>query len=350
MSIFDIFRKKQKTPASTNAAAPETTSAGEKSGDITLNETEQYILNSIKTWVWSGFYSPSEVQEMIGDILEDDVDEDEIRNAVAPEFDEKSKAEATWPQMTDCDRLDKAFADLNDNGIVSLQNAGHTQSDGISDIAEELECRDRSKIKGYCFYHGQDLERAVAGNGLWLAFGDLDDTPEGKQAVGKLILETLAKAGLNADWDGDTKKRISVPKLDWKRRYDEFKLSSESSDNLPLPPESSFAETFRNLNPDSNSFYILANGDDYMQCGGSHESCTVELRKYAPGGAFRHYVFYHASGSDEPAHIPMSGGGVSRQKKHCLTSAEAVQLFECHHARRPWPDGFALEDITDTFT
>ena len=49
-------------------------------------------------------------------------------------------------------------------------------SDGLSDISEYLAENGRDGILGYCFYHGQDLERAIAGGGLMLAFGDLEDT------------------------------------------------------------------------------------------------------------------------------------------------------------------------------
>jgi len=185
-----------------------------------MNESEQYILDSIKTWVWSGFYSLDEVHEMMEDILEDDVDEDKMHSAIAPEFEKKTIAESTWPQITDCDRLNKVFSELNANGIIAMQNAGYTQSDGLSDVSEELTSRDRTKVRGYCFYHGQDLERAVAGSGLMLAFGDIEDTPEGKQAIGKFIVEILIKTGFKVDWNGDPEKRINVPIFDWKRRYD----------------------------------------------------------------------------------------------------------------------------------
>lgn len=314
-----------------------------------MNDTETYIIDSIKTWVWSGFYTQDEVQEMIDDIIEDGVDVDKIRSTVAPEFEKKAIAEKSWPEVTDCDRLDQFFGNLNDNGIVGLQNAGYTMSDGLSDVSEEIGFRDRSKLKGYCFYHGQDLERAVAGSGLMLAFGDLDDTPEGRQAIGRLVVEFLSKAGFESDWDGTPDNRIHVPKLDWKRRFHQWTLISECDERLPLPPTSSFEETLQNLNPESNSFYVLANGEDYIQCGGSRQLCTVELRQYQPDGTFKHYVFCHASGSDEPLHIPMSAGGVTRQKKHGLTSADAARLFECYYAHEPWPLDLAPEDITNDF-
>ena len=129
----------------------------------------------------------------------------------------------------------------------------------------------------------------------------------------------------------------------------DWKLSSECDENLPLPPTSSFTKTFQKLDSKSNSFYILDKGGDYIQCGGSHDSCTVELRECKPDGTFRHYVFYRIPGSDKPTHIPMSAGGVIRQEKHSLTSKIAVVLFECFYAGKPWPEGLALEDITSEF-
>ena len=183
-----------------------------------MNETDEYILNSIKTWVWSGFYDPDEVDAMIDDILEDDADEAMLRAAVAPEFDKKIAEEESWPDTTDCDRLDQAFAKLNSRGIIALHNAGYTISDGISDVTEVLHERGRTGTKGYCFYHGQDLERAVAGVGLMIAFGDLDDDKLKKTEVGHLVKDVLQESGFTVEWNGDPETRLNLPKLDWKRR------------------------------------------------------------------------------------------------------------------------------------
>ena len=315
-----------------------------------MNDNEQYAIDTVRQWVWSGFYSQDDVHDMIEDILEDDVDDDKVRSTVAPEFEKKALAEAGWPQVTDCDRLDEAFGSLNDRGIIALQNAGYTMSDGLSDVGEELACRDRSEVKGYCFYHGQNLERAMAGDGLWLAFCDLEGSDEGKRAVASLVVEALTKVGLQAEWDGEPSTRIHLPKIDWKRRFADWKLSSEHAAFLPLPPERSFAETLQGLDALANSFFILENGSSYMQCGGSRELCTVEYRETRPDQPFRHYVFCQISASDEPAHIPMSGEGVRRQKRHCLNATIAAELFNCYFARWPWPEGLALDDITDSFT
>src|SRR5262245_54432258 len=183
-----------------------------------MSETDLYILNAIKNWVWSGFYSPDEADAMIDDILEDDADEAMLRAAVAPEFGKKAAAEASWPDRTDCDRLDQAFEELNARGVVALHNAGYTMSDGISDVSEALHERGRKGMKGYCFYHGQDVERAVAGGGLMIAFGDFDDDKIKKTKVGELVKAVLQESGIAVDWNGDPETRLNLPTLDWKRR------------------------------------------------------------------------------------------------------------------------------------
>lgn len=86
-----------------------------------LNETDIHILNAISAWTWSGFYTPDAVDGMIDDILEEDAHENHLRAAVAVEFAKKQEAEKAWPHETDCDRLDAAFAALENRNILCLQ-------------------------------------------------------------------------------------------------------------------------------------------------------------------------------------------------------------------------------------
>lgn len=172
----------------------------------------------IKTHVWPGCYSEDDVLQMIEDVLDEESDEGLLRAAVSPEFRRKREAEKGWPVTTDCDRLDDAFAELNRGGIIALHNAGMTMSDGREDVGREWQARGRAGVKGYCFYHGQDVERAVEGEGLRLAFGDLQAMAEQKKAVGEEIKACLERHGLKVDWDGNPERRLGVPKLDWKRR------------------------------------------------------------------------------------------------------------------------------------
>lgn len=187
-------------------------------------EIEEHISSAIRTKVWSGFYTPGEVRESIEEMIEDEgdpeTDVEMLRNSIDSEFASKHAAEDTWPAETDCDRLDCVFAALNSAGVVSLQNAGYTMSDGLSDVFEvkcELEDENENAI-GYCFYHGQDLERAIDGGGVTVAFGTWDTDTEKQLAIGRKVKQAFEDEGFIVEWDGSTEHRIEIPKLDWKRR------------------------------------------------------------------------------------------------------------------------------------
>jgi hypothetical protein len=179
---------------------------------------DAYLRDSIRTWVWSGFYTRAEVVEMLGDIADEKSDVQRMQPFISSEFARKRKAEKTWPKVTDCDRLDAAFRALQRRGIIALQNAGMDISDGVSDVSEELARTDKRKVRGYCFYHFQDVERAVAGDGLSLAFGDLENDRAEKVRVGQLVVDVMRAQGFAVEWNGDPDVRILLPKFDWKRR------------------------------------------------------------------------------------------------------------------------------------
>lgn len=189
-----------------------------RTGTHPMGDTDNYILDRIHIWVWSGFYSPAEVDERIDDILEEDADEAMLRAAVGPEFAKKAAAEASWPLVTDCNKLDQAFHELNRTGIIALHNAGYTQSDGFSDVVEVFHDRGKTGVRGYCFYHGQDVERAVNGQGLTIAYGDLDDDQAKAAEIGHAIKATLERHGLTVEWNGDSNVRLELPTIEWKRR------------------------------------------------------------------------------------------------------------------------------------
>lgn len=183
-----------------------------------MTDSEQHVADSIAQWVWSGFYTRDDIEQMMDDIVDDDCDVDALRSLIGPKLREKQKAERSWPALTDCDRLDKVFYDLHEQGICALANAGYTKSDGYSDVAEAVADAPDGHYTGYCFYHGQDVERAVEGHGVMLAFGDLgDDDARGIQ-VGLVIADALRQAGFQVDWDGTMQTRINLPVFDWKRR------------------------------------------------------------------------------------------------------------------------------------
>ena len=180
-------------------------------------------IDEIAAYVRSGFYDRERIMEVFCEEMygPGELDAEEVSAAIDEEFAKWESEKRTWPSVTDCDRLDQAFAAMNERGVVALQNAGYTQSDGYEDFCQAYEDHpDKSSVIGYCFYHGQDLERAVAGGGLLLAFGPVDPKQEGTQGpeIGRIVREELERAGLKVQWDGTFSQRIFVPDLAWQRR------------------------------------------------------------------------------------------------------------------------------------
>lgn len=108
--------------------------------------------------------------------------------------------------------LDVVFGTLAAAGLIVLQNAGTTQSDGFDDCAEVFHSRtDQDSIIGFCFYTGQDLSRAKRSSDLPLAIWG---APEGKAAdtekVGKLVVDAFTAAGFDVRWSGSANMRPSV--------------------------------------------------------------------------------------------------------------------------------------------
>lgn len=179
--------------------------------------------DSIHHLVFSGFYSPRDV---VGTVCTEmfspgEVDRKEVAAAVQTEFDAWEGEKRSWPAVTDWDRLDRAFQALSERGVIALHNAGMTQSDGYDDFRQALSRRrDKQRVRGYCFYHAQDVERAVRGEGLHLAFGPTDARDEETRGatVGEVIRDALTEHGFEVQWNGSFQQRIFLPKFVWQKR------------------------------------------------------------------------------------------------------------------------------------
>jgi hypothetical protein len=110
--------------------------------------------------------------------------------------------------------LTRAFTKLNDAGIFCLHGAGYTIDDGLEDIADHLERLPpgrKSKVYGYCFYHEQDMERAISEGGLSLAFGPIKPGEDARVATD--ICAVLQTCGLRVEGNGEVDTRIHLPDL-----------------------------------------------------------------------------------------------------------------------------------------
>lgn len=179
-------------------------------------------LQKIHVYVLSGFYDENEILEIIDECVFEPgtLDRRWIKNEVQMAFHKMRAEESTWPRTTDCDRLNQVFAELEEKGIIALQDAGNTQSDGISDVTQiyhEAGGKE-SDVVGYCFYTFQDIEKVIETGDLCLTYGDISgDKPNGV-TIGRQILHSLEATGFDVEWDGNVTSRLLVRHVHWQRR------------------------------------------------------------------------------------------------------------------------------------
>lgn len=198
---------------------PRGTQPGDEDAD---GVTQADILHWVRCYVWSGENDAEEVALLIEDQLgeEDEVDEDWLKKAIHREFAAKRKVEKTWPKVTDCDHLDRAFEALERQGVIALHMAGFTQTDGLEAVEDAYREAGgkKSKYAGHCFYTEQDQERALDGSGLYIGFGHLSGDDAKGVEVGQRVRAALEREGLNVEWDGTIGRRLYVKGFRWQRR------------------------------------------------------------------------------------------------------------------------------------
>ncbi|MFH6995505.1 DUF6891 domain-containing protein [Flavobacterium sp. FlaQc-48] len=196
-----------------------------------MTENEEFIYESIFNQVRMGFLSPDEIKENILEEIEDNEFESEIsekwaNDLIDTEFQKVLKESEKWSKPTDTDRLITAFDELCHQNIIALHNAGFTTSDGEYEVVEvEVQLNDRQKASaGYCFYHEQDLSRAIEleDPSLYIAFQKINnDHDDVTIAVGKKVAEILKKNGFEVVWNEQATSKILIPNFKWQLLYDE---------------------------------------------------------------------------------------------------------------------------------
>lgn len=183
------------------------------------------MLGLVENWVWYGFHSVDELDAQIdGDAEDGDgFDVERVKTFAAETLSKKRAAEAEWPRRTDCDRLDKTFDRLRAQGICALHfpESGYTLQQGHAAVADEINAEGvpEDRYVGFCFYHAQDIDRALDDEGLMVAFGSaVSDEDEDFVRIGRMVCEALAQEGLQTEWDGTANSRIRLPGLRWQRR------------------------------------------------------------------------------------------------------------------------------------
>ncbi len=185
-----------------------------------------HLAAGLRVQVRGGFDEPDDIVAGIAERVVDELGrrspalvaalEEEVHRELAALAAER----AAWSPHTLNDALTVAFTKLTRAGVIALEDAGFTLADGWSDIEEMT--RDHPHARGAVFYHHQDLERAVQGEGLYLAFGSLPrehpDERSRSLAIGREVVAALTKHGVATEWDGTVKQRIRIPPFVWQRR------------------------------------------------------------------------------------------------------------------------------------
>jgi hypothetical protein len=186
-----------------------------------MADAEQTAREYVERYVRYGFYRPAEVEQIVGDdVLGGELPRTRVRALVKAEVARQQAEQESWPAVTDCDRLDKAFATLRAEGILAIHNAGMTPSEGIDEMSEQYHAAGgkKSGIVGYCFYHRQDMEYALKHRSLGLAFGAIDGDRVRGVEVGVRVRAALEAAGLRVAWSGSLADKLDITEFQWQRR------------------------------------------------------------------------------------------------------------------------------------
>lgn len=196
--------------------------------DIKSQALEQLVLD-----VKFGFDSEEEIFDGIRDMFydEDDFDEDWLRKKISEEYNQHQKDSVTWIRPNDFDRLAKTFDQLIKEKIVCLHKAGYTKQDGEGDCMETIEKLNEIGFKaiGFCYYHSQDLARAVDKDirNLYLGFDSplQDDTPA--LHVANKIVAALKENNFDVSWAGTIDQRIEIKNINWQKIPDNESWGAE---------------------------------------------------------------------------------------------------------------------------
>lgn len=167
--------------------------------------------------------------EWIFDIVLDSVEEtrcsdDELRGFAERTLVEMSaerwREEKDWPE-TDNDRLDRAFAELERQGIIARQDWTCCCSCGWAEMEREIAtAREEGRdVIGCVFYHDQDADRVRGSGELAFAFGSVDDDTEKDCGIGRRLVDALRSAGFRVEWDEHEWLRVIVTGFNWQRRW-----------------------------------------------------------------------------------------------------------------------------------
>lgn len=192
-----------------------------------MTENEKYLYDHFLISIKSGFESLEDIIENALETVEDEgweseIPEEWVREVLTKEYVKNDTESKNWQHPTDTDKLHAAFDSLCKDGILALHNAGYTQSDAIYDVQDvwkDLEDEGKKPI-GYCYYHGQDLERVIRTGILCIGFyGEKANNDKEAISIGHKVVSALKEAGFLVEWNGAASQRIEIQDFNWQNVF-----------------------------------------------------------------------------------------------------------------------------------
>jgi hypothetical protein len=184
------------------------------------------VLAVVRQEIYSGFFKdiPQLAEDLCMLFQEPGTDPETlacfIEGGLQDTLHEYRAAQYDWPTVTDCDRLDAAFDELQATGIVTRQHFWCGSSLAFGTIGEEMELFEEEtgrNARGYLFYTEQDTYRALDGGDLFLFYGSTEATPEADHLLSHEILRALERHGLIPRQLREDSGTLQLP-VHWQRR------------------------------------------------------------------------------------------------------------------------------------
>jgi hypothetical protein len=199
---------------------------------VPFEDIRREVIEKSNSTLRQGFNTMASTREFIIDVLKFRFGEDTVSailDEVLPQLSDAYETQKkSWPEITDCDRLDAAFEELNAKGIMARHHWSCCGSCGTASMPTEFN-RLGGKwrgvpITGYVFYDVQGTERALKENQINLDYGSSsfeaskDEYESLSCEVARVACQVLRSHGFKPEWAGTFVHSIDVT-LKWQRRH-----------------------------------------------------------------------------------------------------------------------------------
>lgn len=148
-----------------------------------------------------------------------------VEHEVEGRLAEHQKAQATWTGPTVAERIERAFAKLERDGVVSAPFFGTSQDDADPPLRERAEAAKKAgrPVRGMVYFTQTDLKNARDGHRLLVYSSPIGTTSDAAhRSVIALVISRLQGEGLKVDWPYENPAYVpAITGVEWKKRRSE---------------------------------------------------------------------------------------------------------------------------------